>query len=549
MSDTGKHNHPDYLEDGSLDYAYTSGFKKVFPSISERVLNQLNDKKNLMSSTINPGDSTSSAIAQLSVFISMAKSAEINFLKTHGINMGIEPNWGQIITGLNIALGSEESFKRNILLLQQIIKSDGSLTDKGYKDIIRDGQRSFKSLLQEEVYNAFNSLSLNADLNDVAQTAVLKAIERLSQTQEQLYKGKIEKGKRGDTIQPFSELYGQLDLLKQNAPFLMQSMNELFKLNEYLPQVKEQLLQGEVKSAERLNIVPKFGNSRYQGTLQEILDTVLHDNMQLSGSGENVTWTMHAYQTGPHNFKPDVILSSVTLDYEDAYNKAKGSLSKDATVREKGILTMQNLIDQFYKNAKSLKDSMVIISDKEYVINQTFKEGNSKRVAGFGGQSNVSLNNLNSLFAAFHIESGDIDNLIDYFKNVGNAMIGGHVDQDILKVIASKIAYFLFDDIEMSYPGDKANIIHIFNLSGIYVPLSFVLDGVKQGLLKVEAKLRGNTYHNDFVTVKFKSSPEKVEGWSQDKFDAFRDARMDNTTLTVHFLEGFAQAITSEINF
>ena len=112
----------------------------------------------------------------------------------------------------------------------------------------------------------------------------------------------------------------------------------------------------------------------------------------------------------------------------------------------------------------------------------------------------------------------------------------------------AQIGNFLFDDMsfeETELP-QNANIVHVFNLSGVYVPLSFILEGVKRGL---DATIQ-EVELSEYVNVTFEaSSTEPTHSWnSENDFIQFRQAKMRENKLSFSFMQGFASVITQAVN-
>ena len=520
---------------GPPKYAYVSSLKISYPEIAEKAESNLLATKNLVGLTITKHGNTGVALKQLEDIMKAAKQAELNFLNSHGFSNGGD-DWSVLITGINHILGTKASFERALNLLEQL--ADPMNNNKEFKDV----NRFLMGYIQEEVYNAFDTLSLDADLGEVARLAIEKGLLRLQNITETMQNGtvKTRKLKEGEVLQAFTDLYN-LTHLEADNPFFLKLTN-LFRLEEYVAQVQEQLKNNiQVETKDRLPIKPVGGSKRYHGTLSEILDSVIARTAQGEGGNDTVQWTMTAQQVGGKNFKPDVIIADAHLiyDYDAAAQQAEKELSK-GTVRQKGIRTMEILFEQL----KDAKGSMVILSNKNYLINEMFAIGSNTRIPGFGAQTATNLNNLEALLSA--VGMGKVTNLIDYFANAGEGMLLD-LDENMLRVIAARIANFLFDDMSLT-PPSGLNVVHVFNLSGIYVPLSFILQGVASGLRNVENKMQNASYADNFVNVTFKQGPVIPPIWYTSAWPDFREVRENRTFIEVHFLQGFAEEITKVMN-
>ena len=111
-------------------------------------------------------------------------------------------------------------------------------------------------------------------------------------------------------------------------------------------------------------------------------------------------------------------------------------------------------------------------------------------------------------------------------------------------------SFTLFDDLafdESKIPGG-VNIIHIFQLSGVYVPLSIILEGVRNGL-DTTTDINVSSY----VEVEFNASTDEPDSWTyaDDKtdkdFKKFRKTKQRNNKMEINFLKDFASVIAEHV--
>lgn len=510
--------------DGSTEYSYTSSYKEL-KTIGARAYNSVMARKGgNFNSTLQR--QSNQALAQLEEIQSVARTAENAFLVKYGFSSGGD-NWSELIKGINYLLSTQDAFERNINLLKQVANGDR----KDYRDI----NRFLIDKLQEAVYEVLEQVSLNMSGDMIAEKVIQLALNKLSSITETRENGKIKThnpSQEQEAIHAFVDLYSKIQVVRGN-PFF-KGMVDLFHLSDFIEQVRNQLqTQGTVAKKDRLKITPKGKN--YHGTLQELIDAAL-GSIHTSGGNGGISWDLQGQQVGGAGYKPDVILANIEVNYTGASEEAQQALQGQRSVRAKGIETMSRL----FQNMKDAKGDIVLISNKNYLINEMFKNGTDKRVGGFTAQGDTNLNNLDALFSK--VGFPNVEGLIDYLANAGDNMIAGEVDDSILDSIAARIGDFLFDDMEIT-PPSGLNVVHIFNLSGIYIPLSFVLEGVKNGLRHIDDS---NSLEN-YVEVVFKSAPTEAPDWNETAFESFRKDRQQQSTISVHFMRDFAQIISSVI--
>jgi len=523
--------YKNYPHGGPPEYSYTSDFVLNFEKTGQEAEQNILNRKNAAGGAITDKGRGGKAIAELNRMIVAARSAEQQFLMSHGFkNPG--NNWNKLITDINKILSTEAVFKRNVQLLKQF--NEGSI--KNYQDV----SVFFKDYLKDAIYDNL-VVDVNATGYEILLSAVKKAIQSMANiTETKLANGQIKRQRTNDEtkmLQAFSELFGVIEVI-ENSEFL-EEITEIFQLEDYIEQVRQDILQGNIQKRKDIPKLTYKGGKTGKGTLAEILYTAVARGLGSGGNG-NITWQTVEH-TGGVDYKPDRVLATMNVSYNAAVNQVKNDDNNyGRSVRAKGIATMEHL----YKDLKDAKGDIVLISDKNYLINGAFIADH-----GFKAQGETSLNALAALFNSLHINVFDIDALIDYLANIGNNLIETSVDNKILRAISAQIGNFLFDDLsfEESVIPSGVNAIHVFNLSGIYMPLSIVLEGVKNGL--------GNIQHmnlESYVSVDFKASSDEPGLWvsetdGQHVFEAFRNAKLQNNTISINFLQDFAAIIATYV--
>ena len=513
-------------------FSYTREFVEDANLHGEEAEQHILQQKNIVSRVITDKGRGGAAIAELNRMIEMARAAEQQFLITHGLkNPG--NNWNKLITEINKILSTEAAFKRNVQLLKQF--NEGNI--KTYEDV----SVYFRKYLQKAIFDNL-VIDINATGYDILERAVKEAIKSMANiTETKLSDGTIKKQRTSDEskkLQAFSELFGVIEIIK-NSEFLLK-IAEIFQLEDYIEEVRNGILNGNLTKAPTLQYK---GGNRGKGTLAEILYTAVARGLSSGGNG-TITWQTVEH-TGAADYKPDRVLATMEISYNQAVDTIKNNgINYGGSVRARGIATME----QLYMDLEDAKGDIVLISDKNYLINAMFTNGTDNKMGGFTAQGETSLNALSSLLNSLHINIFDIDALINYLANVGSNLIETEVDNKILRAISTQVGNFLFDDLsfsEASIPGG-VNVIHVFQLSGIYVPLSIVLEGVKNGVGNIQ-----NTDLSSFVEVDFKASSDMPSAWVKDSgeevFTNFRNIKMKNNTLSINFLKDFASVIANSV--
>jgi hypothetical protein len=139
----------------------------------------------------------------------------------------------------------------------------------------------------------------------------------------------------------------------------------------------------------------------------------------------------------------------------------------ERSVREQNIEGFKRLYEEVLQKTSGF---IVEISDKSYNLKSaSFKE------KGFGAQDST-LENFEAVLKKMDVKEKELENIIFVLSNYGPDLIeDGKKAEEVCKYLATLIAYFVFDDIDFDKDLENLNAIHIFNLNGVYVPLSSFL--------------------------------------------------------------------------
>ena len=230
--------------------------------------------------------------------------------------------------------------------------------------------------------------------------------------------------------------------------------------------------------------------------------------------------------TGTSGQKADHILlysATVNLDMPNA--------AVEESVREHFI----NQYQKFYNSLDDVYGQIVEISDKSYDIGSSW----FKKNGGFTAQSGISIENFEKTLQAYGYNQKRLDDLIFALLNIGPDTLSKD-DGSLANNISSLIGYFLFDDIDMDV-GLKFDAIHLFNLNGIYIPLSSFLFAAYEAFVSS----RGN--FDGYIQVNYE--PEAVdftesERLTEENWIKVKEQKLDQKALSVHFLKNFADFVS-----
>lgn len=562
QSATRKYNqgvgwYRNYPHGGPNEYSYTSGFRDFRETTAEEAVSNLVQPALKFSDVIqNP-----QIMTNLEEVIAKARQQELTYLNNHGFKLDIYADWSMLIRGVNEILSTQEIFERNIQLLKQYNDTQDKTT-KDYRDVT--------SLFGDYIKTAANQLipkieghvadMTEQDFTNLTEQVIKLALKNMFSETDYIdsdgnIRTRVKKSDRAtmQALQAYGSLLQYIDKIA-NLKFLEDTsrilhLKDFFikTQNAYLYNQENELKRGQKGYKRQPSIYLKKQKGAMSGTVGETLRTQVR--AALGGYSQKIEGDLidMSLQIGQGNAKADRFEGRLTLTETDAtvnLNLAGDSSGENSSKVVNSIENLESLMKQL--DAAGAKGEMVLISDKTYLINQNFKIGwDEGENGGFSAQDATTLSNIGDILEKIKSPIDPTD-LIDYLSNCGDNMLLGNQQEDVMQALATQIGAFLFNSVHIDfYIPTNINMVHILYLSGVYVPLSIVLEGIQKALYGALA----NFSVQSFVTVDFKNGGTTPERWKTEKqWIDFRQDRIDETKLKIRFLEDFAQFIVDAVN-
>lgn len=202
----------------------------------------------------------------------------------------------------------------------------------------------------------------------------------------------------------------------------------------------------------------------------------------------------------------------------------------------------RTIIENFYNDFLSkIKDGFVVFENvRNYSLGNNFR--------GFSAGSSQPLSKLPSVLDAIELNI-DGEGLVNLLYNTIGGAIGedrqSYIRDQTRLMMSSAIANFLFDDWQtIGQSGDRS--IHIFNLDGVLVPLSYLLIAMGEAIRQVQR------VPSDYFKVTFSMPgsilwPEKVPmSDGENIYDYWEQQRQDvesHSTFSIKFLANFKSLV------
>lgn len=496
-------------------------------------------------------------ITELAAIRNAARKEEVAYLNKYLKGYSLQQlNWKDVMQGFNSLLLGESTFRE---LLNEISTGTNyyklASEDSGFAEresFYKDFSATFSGYVTTQLRSLFdkngNIINLTPKQKEtLLKTAVVEGMKKaLDQT---IYyvdgipvskeKYSSSKGKNRKKVQPYKELKQKMGTISRKNPIVANLIKDL-KLNEVLDQAINDIINPPVKKTKAHVVQPKvdtWSDGRSRGTIREditaftvqsILTALGHANSNIEVTGSlgaktDVSVNQLQYTTGAR------------VDLSPLWNQLRSN-QKD-TLDNGGSLVAKNkkAFEDFFTNVRNAQGEIVFISDKSYTINSNYR--------GFTAQDNTSLANIGQVLGSR--SSIDVNALLNYLSNTGKDMIMGEADPRVLTTLATQIGYFMFDT--YSIKGNFSfSMVNLFELSGIYMPLSVYMEKMIEAIVDVEKDIKN--YAKVSISyggeVPSKDSPR----WDTDQlFRDFRNKRLQETTITFKFLSNFRELITGMI--
>ena len=466
------------------------------------------------------------------------------------------------IESINSIIQFKEVFNRNVKLAQHdSIKKkrknpkpgQSETYEHGLKPILVDYldeklisniQTRFRTEYAEMI-KQFEQNGKNIDLfvDEIMNQALMKTLENL------LGSSKLE-GYSGLT--GGADAYSQLLTAIQNAdkignsPYL-EAFKKALRLDELKSVLTDLILnkpnakkksQSKQAQAFRAYRAQRRGmKNSISGSISEVTTAVMSNAARTLESNfkDGLAKKGGAIQIGGMNAKTDVVITyGIELDpIINKLNELRSGSYSGTLEREKAV----NLFSELSEKLEASDGFVVYVSNKSYQLTELFEK------TGYSGGSSISLGNFENVFGR-NIEN--IDLLVGALMQLETNAIGEKGDKDIFeKAIATQIAYFLFDDFTTIGSSNTTNrVLHLFDLNGIIIPISFLLKLLIQAIqtenyndYKNIARISitpGKTIYSDDLEEYRKQTADIQYPWKEQQ-----QHTLNNTKIKASFLKNF----------
>lgn len=456
-----------------------------------------------------------------------------------------------IIRSLNEVLNVKESFS-NILNMAKMNATKGefkrgnalgAFTDSKISSIlynsikdfvdenIKDGQFDFQS-------NKFNLESkLNSELEKMSRDAFDEILNQKDLNGQEYLKAQAKFIKNTALGKQLKEDISKQIIKIYHLPEVISNIIEDIEQKQDLLKVLKKTGKMSEKSGLGKLIKVEIGtnkeNAQKGGLLSEYFETI-NTNTVLNSNGKKGT---HRVIKSNIPTTDSIMLLNVKMSIQKEYFN---SLNKIAPKNKTEAIDELEKI--YNKSLAKINDGFIIYeSDKNYSLSDNFD--------GFTGRSNVKLSDIQNILNISY------DNIFEFMTKVANTIPGAigqnykkEVDRELSTTIATHVADLLFD----GYSTLGRNIaggakqLHVFRLSGIIVPLSYLLRNLGEALSQFDPEQADNFMKINVYRPNIMYEDVQVGGSFSDiieKWNIQRESIYSSIKVSIKFLSNFKKLL------
>ena len=476
----------------------------------------------------------------------MEKTKEIAFIqnvfhKPISVNFDDRKSVKEFIDVLNEAMNFKDLYKRN---LQLLLKTDKQKTTISYfPSYFIQAWNAYSDILWEKVASEFERTGRSLDIIFEEQLKkdmnflVVDSIERMFRAQPELgqeaqqyvdaYKGLLGSigtiDTPGSLAQQFKDIY-KLDALGDSLKKALKAEKEKISLESYK----------KAGASKKFKDSLKVQQGQRGGIALEAIENLcvqVISQMKINGKVETI-------RGGGYGIKSDnmYLYGIDTGPIVDVLERIKD------TDREHNI----EKAEEINKYLRTLDDGFIVYSNAKNNTMSTkfFKE------AGFSAGAEISAQTYLEVMKKVN---KNVRTFIGVMINSMKDAVGENMDlyDTVCQNLAQDIAMMLFDDYETvgkDFQKTGVKSIHIMDLNGIFLPLSFFFDlmaraideigKAPEGLVKVEYRTPKKIKYDTNKEIQ-QARARGEAPWASQKEEALRD-----TKISYHFLKDFRDILS-----
>lgn len=390
--------------------------------------------------------------------------------------------------------------------------------------------------------------------------------QRLSQSREELLRlaNEMKNVLHGTFIseKEYIELKKQVEIKKDKSQRKIKFQNEEITYKQATDLLKTYQYNVNNNNEKRYSFT--LHSKVSHGNFYEFLSTILRSTVNIEGNvGGDLILPIATVSFTAQEQKEQQELTTLSRGLSNILTtdfKQKQQLAIQDF--DEAVMAEKKLSDQMQDRINKAKDSISELDElnqKFFIAHETTKlyrgaEQEDSLFEDFHGRNMSAMSALTKLYASSELSNVMIDphKLMLYLINISNATLAKN--QQPLETYLSLFAGLLmFDDIkslattsikqiQADMPATDIDCIHVYNIGGIYFPISVILNDLVSQMDSIINTLSINIDRTASVTIE--GPDPSIKDNSGITWESLANSTMQQTKIQIHFLAGYSQYIS-----
>lgn len=390
--------------------------------------------------------------------------------------------------------------------------------------------------------------------------------QRLSQSKEELLRlaNEMKNVLHGTFIseKEYIELKKQVEIKKDKSQRKIKFQNEEITYKQATDLLKTYQYNVNNNNEKRYSFT--LHSKVSHGNFYEFLSTILRSTVNIEGNvGGDLILPIATVSFTAQEQKEQQELTTLSRGLSNILTtdfKQKQQLAIQDF--DEAVMAEKKLSDQMQDRINKAKDSISELDElnqKFFIAHETTKlyrgaEQEDSLFEDFHGRNMSAMSALTKLYASSELSNIMIDphKLMLYLINISNATLAKN--QQPLETYLSLFAGLLmFDDIkslattsiqqiQADMPATDIDCIHVYNIGGIYFPISVILNDLVSQMDSIINTLSINIDRTASVTIE--GPDPSIKDNSGITWESLANSTMQQTKIQIHFLAGYSQYIS-----
>ena len=474
----------------------------------------------------------------------LEQQKELNFLKTiYGYSQG-KLDWEEYpkyINTINQIVGMKDDYENLLKLIKK--KSVGkerapiafAYLDSYLTTTLTENLRQFFSTKKaEEIMNLLDNVRWQTEFDKIYEKSLKEAILKISEQVEIIENEEVQIWKNISNLLDKTEtFFDEIKSLIYTRYNLESASNQIFEWEKERRAKNRIGTRGLNKAVASSYGIKEIEKRSIAGLVQEYATHAFKDKIEINEKGA----------VFPSNVMRADAVKVYSADININLDKLVDTLKLNS-LESRNLIDAEKILDNFNQNFMSgLDDTFVVYENtKAYSMGSSFR--------GFGSGGSKPLNSLPEYLDGMGVNINGHE-IVELLYNTAKETIGDGRREEVKEksslLLSQYLANFMFDDWASIGNTSNTNAIHMFNLNGVLVPLSYLLIATGKAIETLNV-------NNSYFKISFKVHdeikwPNRIEPWEEKRgmlsyWEEQKEIFDKKSSFNVKFMSNFKNLIT-----